>query len=93
MPHAGASTMSPDEFLAWEREQRERHHYVRGEVFAMAGGSARHSFLGAQMIGLLRQGVLGRECKTPRAPRFWARKHAADGARLTAKSRAGGMLR
>jgi Uma2 family endonuclease len=55
--------MSPDEFLAWDREQRERHHYVRGEIFAMAGGSPRHSFLGAQMIGLLRQGVLGGECK------------------------------
>jgi Uma2 family endonuclease len=59
MPQAMASAMSPDEFLAWEREQRERHHYVRGEIFAMAGGSARHSFLGAQMIGLLRQGLLG----------------------------------
>ena len=54
--------MSPDEFLAWEREQRERHHYVRGEIFAMAGGSARHSFLGAEVIGLLRQGLLGGKC-------------------------------
>lgn len=55
--------MTPDEFLAWEREQpNERHHYVRGDVFAMAGGSPRHSFLGAQMIGLLRQGVLGSAC-------------------------------
>jgi hypothetical protein len=29
--------MSPEAFLAWERTQAERHHYVRGEVFAMAG--------------------------------------------------------
>ncbi|MBX3202114.1 MAG: Uma2 family endonuclease [Labilithrix sp.] len=55
--------MTPDAFLAWEREQRdERHHYVRGDVLAMSGGSARHSFLGAQMIGLLRPGVLGGPC-------------------------------
>lgn len=42
--------MTPDEFLAWEREQPERHHYVRGEVFAMAGGSLRHNHLAARMI-------------------------------------------
>jgi Uma2 family endonuclease len=55
--------MSPVEFLTWEREQLgERHHYVRGEVFAMSGGSARHSFLGAQMIRLLGQGLLEKPC-------------------------------
>jgi Uma2 family endonuclease len=52
MVQATTSHMTPDEFLAWEREQRdERHHYVRGDIFAMSGGSARHSYLGAQMIG------------------------------------------
>ncbi len=29
--------LSPDEYLAWEREQPVRHEYFRGEVFAMAG--------------------------------------------------------
>jgi hypothetical protein len=24
--------MTSDEFLVWERAQRERHHYVRGEI-------------------------------------------------------------
>ncbi len=58
-----ASNMTPDQFLAWEREQpNERHHYVRGEIFAMPGGSARHSFLGAQLIRLLGQGLLGGPC-------------------------------
>ena len=37
--------MSPDEYLAWEREQPVRHEYFRGEVFAMAGGSMRHNAL------------------------------------------------
>ncbi len=55
--------VAPDEFLAWERGQlEERHHYIRGEVFAMSGGSPRHSFLGAQMIRLLGQALLGKSC-------------------------------
>lgn len=45
--------LTPDEFLAWEREQNERHHYVGGEVFAMAGGSVRHNALGAKAIVLI----------------------------------------
>lgn len=62
MSQVAISAMTPDEFLAWERAAPHRHHYVRGEVFAMSGGSARHSYLGAQMIGLLREGVLGGPC-------------------------------
>lgn len=54
--------MLPDEFLAWDREEEERHHFVRGEVFGMSGGSARHSFLGARIIRLLGQGVEGSTC-------------------------------
>src|SRR4051812_18386323 len=45
--------LGPDEFLAWEREQSERHHYVGGEVFAMAGGSVRHNALSARTIVLI----------------------------------------
>jgi Uma2 family endonuclease len=45
--------MTPVEYLAWERDQTERHHYLRGEVFAMAGGSARHNALGLRVGGKL----------------------------------------
>lgn len=31
------------EFLAWEEQQPERHEFVRGETFAMVGGTARHN--------------------------------------------------
>ena len=44
---------SPAAFLAWEHEQRGRHEYFRGEVFAMAGGSVRHNALCAKVIGAL----------------------------------------
>jgi Uma2 family endonuclease len=50
--------MSPEEYLAWEREQPERHHLYRGEVFAMAGGRVRHNALAAaitaELVGTLR---------------------------------------
>lgn len=48
-----ALTLGPDEFLSWERLQPERHHYVHGDVFAMAGGSARHSYLATRTIVLI----------------------------------------
>jgi Uma2 family endonuclease len=37
--------MTAAEYLAWEREQKERHEYVHGAVFCMAGGSPRHAAL------------------------------------------------
>jgi Uma2 family endonuclease len=55
--------MSAAEYLAWEREQSERHHYLRGEIFAMAGGSARHNALGAAVIGDLRNALRSGPCR------------------------------
>jgi Uma2 family endonuclease len=55
--------MTAAEYLAWEREQPERHHYLRGEVFAMAGGSARHNALGAAVIGELSRAFRGGPCR------------------------------
>ncbi len=55
--------MSAAEYLAWEREQPEKHEFHDGEVYAMAGGSERHNFLslavGAELRGVLR----GTECR------------------------------
>jgi Uma2 family endonuclease len=55
--------MSAAEYLAWEREQAERHHYLRGEIFAMAGGSARHNALGAAIITELGVAFRGGPCR------------------------------
>lgn len=38
--------MTAAEYLAWEREQAVKHEFHEGEVFAMADGTLRHSFLG-----------------------------------------------
>jgi Uma2 family endonuclease len=54
--------MSPAEYLAWEREQAEKHEYHHGEVFAMAGGSPRHNFLAAAVGAELRSAMRGKGC-------------------------------
>jgi Uma2 family endonuclease len=54
--------MTAAEYLAWEREQPDKHEYHLGEVFAMAGGSPRHNFLSAAVIGELRAVVRDRGC-------------------------------
>lgn len=54
--------MTPDAFLVWERGQAERHVYVRGEVYAMAGGSPRHSQLSARMIARIDAALAGKPC-------------------------------
>ena len=58
-----ASKLTPDEFLSWERDQEDRHIYVGGEVFAMAGGSPRHNHLCAQIIARLASGSEGGPCR------------------------------
>lgn len=47
---AAALRMTPAEFLAWERVQPERHQYVGGEVFAMAGASREHNVAVANVV-------------------------------------------
>lgn len=37
--------MTQDEYLTWEKSQKERHEYVIGFVYAMAGGSRRHNHI------------------------------------------------
>jgi Uma2 family endonuclease len=55
--------MAAPEYLAWEREQRERHEFYRGEVFSMAGGTPRHNALTAAMIGELGIALRGGPCR------------------------------
>lgn len=46
--------MNEHEYLAWEREQSGKHQYIDGEVYAMSGGSARHSLLSFQAAYVLK---------------------------------------
>lgn len=50
------------EYLAEEDKARERHDFIRGEVFAMSGGTPEHSLLSAASVGELRTALRGRPC-------------------------------
>lgn len=55
---------TPQEYLAWERTQPQKHTYFQGEVFAMAGASREHNLLVGNVIGLLWGALRSRPCQT-----------------------------
>lgn len=54
----------PEEYLAWETEQLEKHEYVNGEVFAMAGAAEGHITVCLNVAMALRQHLKGSPCRT-----------------------------
>jgi len=55
--------MTAADYLAWEREQTEKHEYHLGEIFAMAGGRPRHNFLSGAILAELRAALRGKPCQ------------------------------
>lgn len=55
--------LTPAEYLAWEAEQDERHEYIRGEVYAMAGGTLAHNAATLAIGATLRQHLKGTPCR------------------------------
>ncbi|WP_311222259.1 MULTISPECIES: Uma2 family endonuclease [unclassified Acidovorax] len=58
-PHLTAA-----DYLAWEATQAERHEYLDGEVFAMAGAEDRHVTVSGNLYMALRNHLRGSPCKT-----------------------------
>ncbi len=54
--------MTYAEYLALEEASEGKHEYLRGEVWAMAGGTIEHSRLQAAVQGELRAALSGRPC-------------------------------
>ena len=54
--------LTPAEYLEIERAATYRSEYFDGEMFAMAGGSARHSLIKANIIRDFGNGLKGRPC-------------------------------
>lgn len=52
------------DYLAWEHEQLDRHEYLNGEVFAMAGAEDRHVTVAGNLYIALRQHLSGSPCRT-----------------------------
>lgn len=56
--------MTEDEYLAFERASDERHEFVNGEVFAIAGGTGAHSAVMMSIGAELRFALRRRQCQT-----------------------------
>lgn len=54
--------MSVAEFLAFEEVSRVRHEYVRGEAFAMSGGTYRHNQITGNIFAHLKTAAKGGPC-------------------------------
>lgn len=57
-----AGRLSEAEYLAIERAAEFKSEFYEGEMFAMAGGSRRHSLIASNLIGELRNRLKGRPC-------------------------------
>ena len=55
--------ISPEEYLELEREAETKSEYYRGEVYAMAGASERHSTIQVNTLASLAVQLKGRSCK------------------------------
>ena len=56
--------MTAADYLAWEAAQTERHEFVGGETFAMAGAEDRHVTVAMNMAFALRHHLNGTPCRT-----------------------------
>jgi Uma2 family endonuclease len=64
MSEAATRHMSYTEYLANEMNSSAKHEFLRGEAFAMAGGTPEHAALAAQITYLLIQAIGDRPCRT-----------------------------
>ncbi|WP_029526446.1 Uma2 family endonuclease [Polaromonas glacialis] len=61
---ASQSFFTAADYLAWEAAQLDRHEYIDGEVFAMAGAEDRHVTVTMNLAFALRQHLSGSPCRT-----------------------------
>lgn len=59
---APVQKMTASEFLAWERGQTNKHEFVEGDVFAMAGATREHVRTVLNLSALLDAALRGRPC-------------------------------
>lgn len=52
-----------DNYLAIERASEERHLYLDGEIYAMAGESHAHGDISTNIVGLLHSQLRGKPCR------------------------------
>jgi Uma2 family endonuclease len=55
--------LSEADYLDWESRAKEKHEYVAGEIFAMAGASERHNRIALNIAFHLRLATRGHSCR------------------------------
>ena len=55
--------MSEAEYLAFERQSRDKHEFYLGEIFAMSGASRKHNLISGNLFGELRERLKDRRCE------------------------------
>ncbi len=57
------AALSYAEYLVLEAKAEERHEFLDGQLYAMAGGTPEHAALAAAFAGELRNALAGRPCR------------------------------
>ncbi|MEK6289764.1 MAG: Uma2 family endonuclease [Acidobacteriota bacterium] len=52
-----------EEYLALERGSEERHEYLDGQIYAMAGESIEHADISSNLVGILNPQLRGTPCR------------------------------
>jgi Uma2 family endonuclease len=63
MPTLPKHFITPEEYLALEREAQTKSEYYNGEMFAMSGASDKHCQLAFRLSSLLGNHLRGRRCR------------------------------
>ena len=61
---AATRRFSASDYLAWESGELDRHEYLNGEIFAMAGADDRHVTASMNLAFALREHLSGSPCRT-----------------------------
>ncbi len=64
MPPPARYLFTPEEYFRQEENAIDKHEYLNGEIFLMAGGSARHNALTANVSAEVVIGLRGKPCTT-----------------------------
>jgi len=56
-------TFDTEAYLAWEAEQRQKHEYLGGELFAMVGARQEHVLVALNLASALKQRLRGGPCR------------------------------
>lgn len=55
--------LSVEDYLAFEKDSEIKHEYINGELYAMAGASARHNLIAGNLFARLLAHLRGSSCQ------------------------------